>query len=545
MSEDAVRIQRFVGSLIRRDRTLLLMRVVARAALLGLAVLAITVLAAVVGADRGAAALVVALIAGVGAWIAVFLPLFEGWRSSGDPLVQARRVEQLRPELRGRLITAVGTSAGASPSEPLRERVVGLAAAGVRDLTPEQVVDSRRSTIHAALAAVLWAVGVPALLLLPGGPRGLLEFWVARTGARAEVAGPVPGAPEDQAQVGDILLRYTYPDYTGLEPHEVPNSTGDVQAPPGTQVEVTVRTGHAVTAAGLVAYGDSLEAQVGGDNRTVSARFGVRTEAGEYQLVLYRESEPESSRAFTITPMADLPPEVVLEAQAAVIEVALDQPFPVTWNARDDYGIASVSLAVDGREVEPPLVQPDRRVAELRESDRLITPRDLGLSAGDQVRLSVVAWDNDTVSGSKRGESSEVDLIVLGARGLSVRAEMLREQLLSQMVPVLARFYTEDWPVGRRGGALATWGQVVAERYDPLMEAVDEIWSGTSSNSLDRAVAERVVSAGRDLVRYTQTSFSPGSTERQAWISSHSRTGAGSAVHCSRCANMRRTRAAR
>ena len=81
------------------------------------------------------------------------------------------------------------------------------------------------------------------------------------------------------------------------------------------------------------------------------------------------------------------------------------------------------------------------------------------------------------------------------------------------MIPILARFLTEPWPAGDTSGELAAWGEAVSQRYQPFVDAVEDVWSGISANTHDRAVAQRIVDTGRDLVRYTQVSFLPGSDE--------------------------------
>ena len=521
MPEDANRIHRFVRTLVVRQRVLLGLRVLARTAALLLGLIVVMVAAAVFDVDRGAAALVAALLLGVGVWIAAAMPLLFEWNAAGDALQQARRVEQLKPELRGRLITAVDQRPpGPDPQTdtadgPAASGLVGLvvtrAARVIDDVQPHDVHDAKVALRWLTLASVAWLVGLPAMVALSGGPSAVASFWLAGPVARAEVMGLDVAPTEETARVGDLLIRYTYPDYTGLEPKEVPNSTGDVQAPPGTLVEVTARTASVVDAAGLVAYDEALEATLDDGGRSVAGRFSIRPEPGTYRLVLYDGSEPTSSRDFAVEPQEDLPPEVMLDVgKVTALEVAVDDEFELNWLARDDYGVNKVVIAVDGKDSSTVLMRPQRRRAEVQGRD-WITPRKMGLAAGSRVRLSVAAWDNDTVSGSKRGQSMEVDLVVLGPRGLDARARERRDDLLKLMIPILARFLTEPWPAGATSGELASWGETVAGRYEPFVDAVEQYWSGMSGEGLDRDVARSVVDSGRDLVRFTQVSFEPGS----------------------------------
>jgi len=515
LAEDVNRIRSFVLALVRRERLLLGIRVAARAALLALLTLLCMVAASAVRVDRASATLVVVGLAGLGGWVAVALPLLLEWRRSGDALRQARAVEALRPVLRGRLVTAVGHPDGPEGGESpaLFAAVVQRAAAAVSGLAPRDVHTARPALRWVGAASVLWALGLPILLFLSGGPGPLIAFWFGGSTARAEGAGVAMEAPEDLARVGDLMIRYQYPDYTGLEPKVVPNSTGDVQAPPGTVVQVTARSAEVVEAAGLVAYEDALEATLGPQGRTVTGRFAIEAGEGVYRLVLYRGGESERSRDFSIVGQEDLPPDVMLDAGSSdVLEVAADEAIPLVWQARDDYGIRKVGLAIDGRELDRVLSRPETRRAEVGDTET-VTPRALGLAPGARVRLSVVAWDNDTVAGSKRGVSREVEVVVLGASGLDRRAAERRDQLLDEMIPILARHLTDPWPPGETSGVMAEWGQVVAARYQPFADAVEEVWAGLTTDSHDRGVAQRIVDTGRDLIRYTQVSFLPGSEE--------------------------------
>ena len=513
VSEGATRIQGLLRSLVRRERWLLVMRVGARVALLWLTIFAFNALATVMGVERGFAALFVMLAAGIGMWLLLFLPVASRWGASGDPLSQARAVERLKGSLRGRLVTAVAAMDTGASSTSLGSVVVRSAADEVNELQPADVYDGQSTFRWVLGAAVGWALGIPALLFLSGGPDRLVGYWSADAATSGPTAQEFSEDESAHSQVGDIVLRYTYPSYTGLEPHEVPNSTGDAQGPPGTQVEVSLRAASAVRAASLVAYDETFEAEVTEDGRTVVGRFDIRATDGEYRLLLLRGDQPEPTRSFAISAIADLPPEVVLEPDRDRIEVAMGEMFSVSWIARDDFGLRKVALAVNGQERGPVLAEPTERVVELSEDVSTFRPDDLGLKPGDEVQLSVIAWDNDTVSGSKPGISRQVPLVVLGPRQLDERAEELQRELISKMLPVLARFLTEKWPITRVSRSYARWGEVVAKRYDPVVETVETIWSTSGVNSLERAVANRVVKSGRDLVRYTQTSFEPHSSE--------------------------------
>lgn len=511
MTEDLQRIRTFVATLVWWERGLLVARVALHSALLGVALVAIGVVAAALQWDRSTAVLLLVAVGGCGLWLLVALPLLLRWRGAGDPLHQARRVEALQPELRGRLLTAVERVDGARPheSEALLGLVAQRASTALASVSVRRVHPVGHVVRLAVAAAVLCGVALPLTFLAPGGPLGVFRWWSAALSAQAAVSGFEVQLDEQRARVGDLVLRYTYPSYTGLEPLEIPNSTGEVRAPPGTVVEVTARAAERVEAAGLVAHGERLDARVEPDGRQVRGQFSVRAEEGTYELVLYREGEPMHSRAFPVTPEDDLPPEVMLDAGGPeVIEIAVDELLDARWRARDDYGVREVRLQLNRADTGRVLYRMETRRAEVWD-DIALTPRALGLKPGDRAELVVAAWDNDTVGGSKVGTSQGIEIVVLGARGLDRRLAERHEELIRLLLPVLARFLTEPWPPGGTSGELALWGETVAQRYEPLSEAVDRLWEGRSKDVYDMAIVAAAVGAGRDLIRYSQTAFTP------------------------------------
>jgi hypothetical protein len=518
VAEDISRIRAFLRGLVWRERALLLARVSGRAALVWAASVAWFALVPYTGVERAAAVLLLVLGVGMGGWAAVAWPLLREWGAAGDALRQADRVERVRPGLRGRLLTAVD-GAGLSPGrpapvapdrQPLLQLVVSRAVRGIADVRAGEVHRLRRAA--PALLGGAFAALVGLVAFAAAGPRHTVAWWFRGSEALAAAAVTATLPEVDRARVGDLVLRYTFPDYTGLEPKVVENGTGDVEAPPGTVVDVVARSADPAEAAGLVAYDENLEAGLGPDGRELSGRFTVRPDAGTWRFEVFRGGVAEPSRDFAVEPVADLPPAVTVSVGDGVerLEVSVDQRFGLEWSARDDYGVRSVFLAVDGKDREPALERPERRRAEVA-GRAVSSPRELGLQPGDRVRVAVVAWDNDTVSGSKRGESRAVELVVLGAQGRDDQLAQRRVDLVEAMIPVLADHLVDPWPPGDDAGSVAAYGERVAERYRPLAALAEAAWAGMTRKGADRTAVEHVVETGRDLVRYTQVAVEPGS----------------------------------
>lgn len=510
MVEHTHSIRTLIRRLIWRERALICLDVAAR----GLVVLGVAgglaVVTAALDVDRGLAAAFLTVWLGVGAWAAFVLPLLTRWRTAGDPLRQARLVEGLQPELRGRLITSVERLDGPRPGESafMAERIAKKAVA-VASLVPE-------SAVHQMIRPVLVLTAAAALVLLPlpasfiaGGPLAVVGWWTTGLDDVQSLVDLQLASDSQKAKVGDLVLRYTYPPYTGLEPRLVENSTGDASGPPGTVVTVRARSANPLEAAGLVAYEQRFEAHML-DDRTMEASLTLQAGEGAYHLVTYRSGEPLDSRDFKLVGEEDLPPEVMLEGDEPVLELAVDEPFDLRWRARDDYGISSVFLRLDGKSAGSPLYRAQSRKGEVT-GDVRRTPEELGLAAGDRVELQVAATDNDTVSGVKTGVSRTLELVILGARGIDARSEVATNELVDAMLGVLADHLEEPFPPSRVVGQVASWAEVVAARYEPLQAVTDKEWNRLPADGLERQVLTDALEKGGDLVRFGAVSFERGS----------------------------------
>ena len=486
----------------------------ARALGLGFAGLTAAAVAVRVDVAREHAAFALVLGLGLGLLWGVVLPMRAAWRAARDPLRQARLVESHSAGSQGRVVSAAAWLAKppAAVSQVLAGLLVQRASEAAAKVDVEVVHPPQPARRASGLAALALVVGLVSLVSLPGGTQGLLRWWAG--GAAGSMVGSMLGGTsgDASARVGDLTLRYIYPAYTGREPHEVVNGTGTVQAPPGTTVQVSARAAKPVSSATLVAYDDpALDASVE-EERQIRGSFMVRADEGEWRIVTVDGGGERSSRSFPIQPEPDLAPEVVLDVAGDVLEVAVDKPLNIGWTARDDYGVASVTLMLDGKPYTPSLRQLRDRRTEV--SDQLRKrPVELGMVQGGSYELAIAATDNDTVSGAKTGLSRTIRVVVLGEDGRSALTAEREEKLLDLLLNTLADFLEEDWPSGTSHASLARWGQTVAERSEPLASYLDQ--HRNSRGLLGRAwkPAELSMETLRELVRFTQVAFTPGKAE--------------------------------
>jgi transcription termination factor NusB len=496
--ESLARIQASLRGLSRRERRNLLLQAglgAVAAWCLAWALVAAAVNAELATQRVGSAWIGAMLVAGLvaGAW-----PL-RRWRDATNARRQAERIEALRPDLAGALLTVLDRAARPQGSPGLLARIAARSAGVVEAVPPAAVHPSRPLVRLAGLTLASAVLLGLAGLLLPRGPLEALAALRTPPVVKPEAEVPVPEGPH--ALVGDITLRYLYPTYTGREPLEVPNSNGEVHAPPGTRVEVRARTGETYKSAALVVYEGAPEPIEITDGRGLRGAFTVTT-PGVWRFVFGDLPSPD----YHIVPEPDLPPDVAVKGPPGVQTLAADDPLQAIWNARDDFGLVRVVVEVDegNRKREVPVRTPVDVPRELA-GDLPLTPAKLGLVAGTKARLRVAAWDNDAIAGSKPGYSSVIQVEVLGAHGRQDRQNHYRKLLRDALVQVLGDFLLDPAPPVATPADGAVWARTAVARYEHFDQLVQEAWGGAKSDSFDDTLLQVVHDKRRALVSFAGT----------------------------------------
>ena len=469
MTEDLRRIEEIVARFASRERRLLAWQLVARALLLVAVGGAIAALAVFLELPRPQTSAAIVLWLGVGLWLGVAQPFLRRFPQTSDLIRQARLLEARDETLSGRLITAVdrldGPAGGESPE--ILAYMAKRAGQQAEQQAPEEVHPTAPTRRSWSMAALMGMVAAGLWISAPGGASGAWSWWFGEASAATMVEAVEQVEAGAMARVGDLTLRYVYPDYTGLEPYAIENSTGEAHAPPGTRVEVFAKAAAELQAASLVAYDQpALDAEIV-DGRGIKASFIMGAEVGTYQLVTHEGGVTRTSKAFPIVPEPDLAPEVNLDVASDVLEWPVDAFLDLRWAAKDDYGISSVELEIDGKQVPPSLRRPRKRLADVAGVLQK-RPQDLGMIPGESYEVRVGARDNDTIAGPKMGWSQTVRLVILGEDGVAELTEELRYEVLGILVDLLADHLEDRFPPGARESDYARWGEEVNEDYGDL-----------------------------------------------------------------------------
>ncbi len=456
------------------------------------------------------------LVGGALALLGTALLVGRRWRRAGAPLRQADLVEALRPELRGRLRTVAERPGGARGQES------GDILALTRARAEKVLVGVPGAEVHPRGRLRPWIAGVAWAALIFAGvaawaPMTPLDAlaWLAAGSQPARAAEPTAEVvvEEESALVGDLVLRYIYPEYTGLPPMEVPNSNGTAHGPPGTQVQVKARTAEPFETAALqVDDQEPTLAELAG-GRDLSAGFAIR-QPGVYRFLLRTALREQASPDYLIEIDADQPPVVEVQAARDKLEVGFDDRLPIRWEARDDYGVTEAKLRI--RQGEAVRDVPLRRALEPTTTlDGALnqTPQGLGLKPGDEVTLEVVGLDNDAVSGSKEGASRRIQVVVLGPKGKQRRNMALWRELRDAMVDGLAPFAVEPGPPATVQRELAAWAGGASSRLDAIDTLVDKYWDAFQYTSLEAISVGETRRLAGGLFRFVHEVTDPRSAE--------------------------------
>jgi hypothetical protein len=501
------RIAHKLDAFSRRERMLVSMGFV-----LGLgAVLGLVASAMSLGANGG---LSVSSVMAIGLGILVLglsaLGLVVGLKmyQAQNRLRQARLTEDVESGFRFRLVTIVESfdrpkeGASAELLEWTGERVAGLLEP-IKTVQIHPLVGIRRVFLFClasmAMVFLLNRFGEP-------GPKGLLE-WLDQGRENSDLASLGEGETVvGEAIVGEILLRYTYPEYTDIAPMEVPNSNGMIHGPPGTQVRIQARTAEVYERSAIRVLEEPLVQAELVDGRDLKSELVV-LDPGNYQFHFFRSDlngvESEFlSPLFQIEVEPDDAPTVELMSTSDRLEIEHNGRLPLAWSARDDFGLDKIVAVLDGKEV---LIRDPAEASASLDGAFRKTPQELGLQPGQEVELLIRAWDNDAVSGSKPGESRAIRIKVLGAKASQRRMMRLWRELRNALLDMLAEHVTDPDPPANNQSDLLVWAGEAAARLDPVDALVDQYWDAFQSSTVESLIVDEVRRVSGSLLRFAQS----------------------------------------
>jgi hypothetical protein len=241
----------------------------------------------------------------------------------------------------------------------------------------------------------------------------------------------------DAPDIANIRLTLIPPAYTRL-PREVKREE-HIEAIKGTVVNLKARTTKVVKEGKLVLNErDQLLLKVEGDRLEGTL---LVFNPGTYSLWVRDELGFENANPvpYRIHLIPDKYPEGEILSPTEEIEVSGSEFLPVTYAARDDFGVTAVRLIyqVAGKEGSITL----KSLKERRSAGPELFKWDLAslaLTPGDRVAYRLEVWDNDSVSGPKAGYSRTFSLLMRDEKDQTAQEAERAQEIADALLDLLA-----------------------------------------------------------------------------------------------------------
>jgi soluble cytochrome b562 len=250
--------------------------------------------------------------------------------------------------------------------------------------------------------------------------------------ASATYAAEAVDAPE----IANVQLVLYPPAYTALGSVSVPE--GNIEGLKGSTLHLEAVTTKDVVKADIV-MDDGKKIPLKIDGRKLQANL-VLFQSQSYRILV------EDAHGFRNSPITyelkvkpDGFPTVELLQPTTDLEINGDETLTLEYGARDDFGIAEVSLVVKvgGREDKISLQKTDGKRLIVRDQYKWDLGR-LALRDGDEAIFFLQVYDNDTISGPKIGTSNSLRLKLKNLKGEHQQLAEMVNDLNHRMVDLLA-----------------------------------------------------------------------------------------------------------
>ena len=241
----------------------------------------------------------------------------------------------------------------------------------------------------------------------------------------------------DPPDIGKITLTLTPPDYTGL-PKEV-KEDGQIEALKGTVANFEVRATKQVKEGKIVlSQNNQLLLKVDEDRLTGSLLVFY---PGAYSFHLKDDLGFENPNPvqYPIRVVLDRYPEGEIVSPDRDLEISGNEILPVQYAVKDDFGISAVRLNYQARGKDNFI-----NLKNLNQG-RSIGPEifkwdlsSLDLTPGEKVLFRLEFWDNDSISGPKRGTSRTLTLSVRDERARAAKEGEETRQIAEALLDLLA-----------------------------------------------------------------------------------------------------------
>ena len=326
-------------------------------------------------------------------------------------------------------------------------------------------------------------------------------------------------------KVSKIDLKYEYAPGLGLQSHTEEDG-GDIFAPAGTKVQLTITTDKAV-AKGQLTLDDGKNVELRGHNQVLTADLVVAKD-GSYRVALNDVDglSNDGGTEYFIRMLNDRPPDVRILRPAGDKQVSPLEEVEIEARADDDYGVRSLELVIKsaaGKEKVVPIGsrsaanpgEPTVKSGPVAGGVHTVFLEDLNVKPGDVVTYYARATD---VGRGRKSTESRSDIFFLevkpyeeeffaadsGAGGMSGQQETGLEELIAQQKDIMAATWKLD-ARARRGGSgvqspadIRAIGQAQSSLQSKTEEIAGQMFANMAAQRRRRGPAAPLTRPGDD-----------------------------------------------
>ncbi|MEP9411116.1 MAG: hypothetical protein HRF42_06870 [Candidatus Brocadia sp.] len=240
--------------------------------------------------------------------------------------------------------------------------------------------------------------------------------------------------------IGDITISYRYPLYSGLSSRTLYNTSGNIKALKGSEIQISAISDCHLLSAGII-FNNSTRIPFTVENGKVIKGILSLFESGTYIF----ETTDSAGRTFqdathhTIQMEADQFPEIHVNAPAKDITVNEKDTVDLRYTAKDDFGIGEISLVFEQENERKTRILNTFGKKQLQYSGAYLwSLSELDLQPDDKIAYHLEVKDNDTISGPKLSSSKTYYLEIYGSRKKHQELVQLQETLMQETLHMLS-----------------------------------------------------------------------------------------------------------
>lgn len=353
-------------------------------------------------------------------------------------------IEQKYPSLNNSLISSIQLTA-AKPhkktvpySEQLISMLVNDTANRLKQLDVNQVI--RKGFVRLSCTILIASVFIFGMVYVSKRPYynkniSLLFSCLMRGKAAVEKELTAYSAPV----IGDITISYRYPFYSGLPPRTMYNTSGNIKALKGSEIQISAISDRPLQSAGIV-FNNSRIPFVVENGKAIKGILSL-LESGTYIF----ETTDSAGRIFqdttphTIQLETDQFPEIFFNAPAKDMTVNEKDTVDLKYTAKDDFGIGEISLVFEQKDERKTRMLNTFSKKQLQYSGaHLWSLSELDLQPDDKIAYHLEVKDNDTISDPKVSRSKTYYLEIYGSRKKHRELVQLQEALMQETLHMLS-----------------------------------------------------------------------------------------------------------